>query len=259
MKGILKVVLALAAVIGIAVGAVFLFTADMVDVADRFFSAVRANNLQQATGYLSADFRRATNDQQLAAFLQANGLDRVKSESWSSRTVDGSRGTLKGTAMTDTGAVPLTMIFVKTGSDWLIHTIRKPQAGAQVQGSRPAVAIPAPKVLQQMADDTIHAFALAVQAKSMKGFYAGISKAWQDQTTPEKLDEVFKPFFESGMDLTKLRPLKPGIKTRKGLDKNGVLTVDGSYNTKPKTVSFEQKFIFENGAWKLLGIRVNVK
>jgi hypothetical protein len=290
MKTFLKILLGFVCFVALAIAAVFYFTANMVSVADDFFTAVKSKDIDKAYSCLSEDFKAATSREVLNDFLNKNGLNGFKSSSWAERSVSGSRGTLTGTISTETGgAIPIKLSFAKGDSGWKIYSIEKPPAGIQeekpkqegqpagIQPDKPAQQplstseqgktpetpparnVPSIDDQAKMVAATMHVFAVSVNEKSMAKFHAYCSGLMQRQYTVQKLDEIFTSFFDLGADLTLLDNLSPSFDEKAIINENGVLVIKGRYPTQPSQVYFEQKYITEGQGWKVVGINVNVK
>jgi hypothetical protein len=258
MKTFVKIVVGLVVFIMVAVAAVFYFTSGMVKTADAFFQSVKQQDLAKARGYLSEDFKASTDEVALRAFLTKGAILNFKEASWSERSVSGGRGELNGSITTDTkGVVPIKLMFVKESGTWKIYAIQKPTAGLQSEEASPAVPNKADQVA--MIKQAMRDFATSVNNKNMEHFRNSISQLWQKEVTTEKLNTVFAPFIEKAIDLTILEKHEPTIDGEPKLGENGRLVIKGVFPTKPSQVYFEQKFIYEGTAWKLVGLSVDIK
>lgn len=113
---------------------------------------------------------------------------------------------------------------------------------------------------QMLIVQNIDHFAQAVKAKDMSLFYKNISQFWQNKTSVAKLNQVFKPFIDSGIDLRGLRNMKPIIDTGPEVTNKADLHLTGHYDTTPSIVSFKQTYYMEGtGEWKLAEFFMDVK
>lgn len=258
MNTFFKILAALAAVVALAVGAIFYFTADMVSSAEGFFTAIKRNNLDEAYGYLSEDFRTNTSKAELGHFLGANGIDDIRQADWQSRSVNGGRGKLTGSVTTENnGVVPLSLSFVKSRDGWKIYSIEKPASGIRTESG--AQEMPSERQQVRLVSESMHVFAESLNDGNMIRFHSHVSGLWQQQFSPENFEESFAPFFGKGLDLTVLKDLSPQFTTRPMINDEGVLIIKGQYPTKPKKVFFEQKYIYEGLGWKLVGFSADIK
>lgn len=258
MKTFGKVLLGIVAVVALGIAAVFFFTADMARTADGFFKAVKADDMDSAFTYLSADFKAGTSEQALRDYLAANALDDFKEASWGSRSINGSRGSLVGSVTTRSGGVvPITLSFVKADSGWKIYSIQKPASGIQEEISGPR--LPPEQELVKLVADAMLVFAESVNEKSMAKFHRHVSNLLQQQYSVTQLDEAYASFYDLGADLTVLKGYSPQFDTPPAVDGDGVLRIKGRYATQPNSVYFEQSYIYEGLGWKILGFNIQVK
>lgn len=273
MKTWVKVLLGIVAVIGVAIAGVFYLTAGMVDTADGFFTAVKQNDMTKARGYLAEGFKARTDEKALQEFLDKGALTKFKEASWGTRQISGGRGELEGTVTTETGGViPIKLTFVKENDAWKIFELTKPPAGLQTGNAAPGVAdqagatklTSAPSVPEKASATalvklSLHDFIVSAKNKSMEHFRDSVSAFWRKQVTTQQLDEAFKPLTQSGANWAVLEDFDPIFSTDGTIDEDGVLLLTGHYPTKPSQVFFEQKFIREGDAWKLIGFKIEAK
>jgi hypothetical protein len=258
MKKWMVILLGLVVVITVAITAVFYSTSRMVDTAEAFFAAVRQNDIAKARGYLAEDFKANTDERAFQAFLTKSALSQFKQSSWSSREVSGDRGELVGSITTDGGGlVPLKVSFVKENGSWKIYAIQKPTAGLQAESSSPSVPARADSIA--LVKQSIHDFVVSVEKKNMEHFRGTVSQLWQKQVTTEKLNEAFKPIMDADANWSILNSVEPVLSSDVRVDDSGVLLLIGHYPTKPSQVHFEQKFIYEGVAWKLIGFKIQAR
>lgn len=247
---------------------VFRLTKPVVDEGERFLAALGGGSPAAAYGMASASLRASQSAEDFERTVKAFGLEGYRSANWSNRKIQNDRGTLEGTVVTKAGgSVPLELELIKEGGGWKVLAIRGPQAGAATHpaidtettpAAAPPLAAPGPEVAKPLALATLLAFNQAVQSKSFDSFHANISGAWQRQITAAKLLEIFRPFIDAGIDIEPIRDLEPVFASPPALDEDGVLVIEGHYPTTPNKVYFKLKYLAEGGAWKLLGINVNV-
>ena len=118
--------------------------------------------------------------------------------------------------------------------------------------------MPSEAELRALTRDSLLAFNRAVQAKDFTEFHKHISKLWQEQITPAKLKSIFEPFVAQEVDISPVAGLEPVFDEPAAID-DDVLVVQGHYPTTPSAVQFRLKFLNEKSAWKLVGIKVDVK
>lgn len=258
MKTFLKILAGIGALVVVAIVAVMFMTAGMSDTADKFFTAVKSDNYDEAYSLLSEDFKSNTSKSQLESYLSTNALTKFKEASWESRSVNGGRGELTGSITTETGGVvPISLGFVKGDNDWKIYSIKKPSSG--IQEETESVQLPSEKEQVKLVSDSMHVFAVSVKEKSMLKMFNHVSNLWQKQFSVEKFNEVFGSFYQFGDALMVLDQHSPQFSEKAAINEDGVLILKGLYPTKPNQLYFEQKYIYEGLGWKLMGLNVNIK
>ena len=132
MKTVMKIVLALALLIGGCTGVVFWATSGLPKAADAFFTAIAKQDYPAAIQLTTADFQASTSAEQLQAFAEENGLTGYREASWSSRSIENDTGALEGTlTLADGGSIPVTVQLVKGADGWRVQNVSKANAGVQ--------------------------------------------------------------------------------------------------------------------------------
>jgi hypothetical protein len=119
-----------------------------------------------------------------------------------------------------------------------------------------AAEVPPESELKSMTLSSLLAFNDGVQEKDFSDFYKELSALWQDQTTPEKLKELFNDFIEKEINIAPIKKLQPVFNKDATINSDGMLVIAGYYPTVPKRVVFELKYLKEKGDWRLAGINV---
>ena len=185
------------------------------------------------------------------------GLTDFASASWSSREKKNDRAHLEGSVKTRSGGtIPLNLDLVKESGTWKVNYLSAPQSGVAVeQGGK---QLPTDEKSKTLILDSLLDFNKAVQNKSFDGFHTKISRAWQEQITPDKLKEVFQQFIDKKLDISSIKTVEPILSEPPQINSDGLLVLQGYYPTHPSKVNFQLKYIYEHPAWKLFGINVNV-
>ncbi len=270
MKKIWKVLGIIAGVIAVIVVLALFATSGLRSTADEFFGAVKHQDIAKARGYLSEEFMASTDDATLKAFLEKSALLNFKEASWSESNISNGRGELNGLITTETGGhIPIKLMFVKEHDSWKIYALQKPTAGLQssepseppasMTAKQPASTIPGTADQINLSRQAMHDFALSVKSKNMEHFRSTISRLWQSQFTTQQLNEAYGKIISANLDLTVVDPLQPVLDGDAKIDDKGILTIKGHYPTHPSTLNFENSFIFEESAWKLIGLNIQIK
>lgn len=251
--------LALAASIGTCLGFVFYATSGMVETADQFFAAVRAQDLPAARALLSEEFRASTDEAELLDYFRSSALGQYQEAHWSSRATSGGRGELEGSITTASGGtIPMHLVFVREQGAWRIYSLQKPPAGLVAESTSSAGVPPRAQQIG-LVRRSMHDFAFALAARDMTGFHHTISGLWQAQITPQQLLAQFHQLVDDELDLRPIDRLTPSIDPEPTIDERGVLIVTGRYKTHPSVLKFEQKYVYEGVTWKLIGFYVDLR
>lgn len=126
-------------------------------------------------------------------------------------------------------------------------------------------SVPADDKLQALAKETFSDFSDAIQDRDFTDFHGKIATVWQKDSTPEELNDAFKPFIDNKENYNFKKALAsqtavftpaPTFEKVAGLD---ALVLRGNYPTKPELTTFELKYVEEGSEWKLVGINVRTK
>ena len=119
-----------------------------------------------------------------------------------------------------------------------------------------AAEVPPQSELKSMTLESLLLFNDGVQDKDFSDFYKEISKLWQEQTTADKLKQLFSDFIDKEVNIAPIKKLEPVFNKDAKINSDGMLVIAGYYPTTPKRVVFELKYLEEKGDWKLAGINV---
>lgn len=165
---------------------------------------------------------------------------------------------IKGKYLVSEGDVLFEHKYVYESSAWKLIGINvniEPKTLAKIKSE----IIPTEAEIKSLVQLTMLDFAMALKIKDFSKFYKNIAKIWQDQSSLDKFSRIFKSFIDKKVDLTGIKDLEPVLEKTPYLDNNGLLCVQGSYATKPSKSVFNLKYLLENGTWKLVGIKINLK
>lgn len=258
MKSWIKVLLGIAVAIALAVAVAFYFTSGVAKTGDEFFAAVVSGEKEKAYGTLSDAFRASTPEDELAAFLSANGMDKVSDVGWSSRSVSGGRGSLAGTlATTEGGSIPVEIDLIKEKGRWKIYALRN-AAGQPGVGYGPKKLPDERHQLALIAKSTA-AFADAVAAGDMAGFHSHISHHWGQQFDVAKLNETYRSLYRHGRWLQAVKTLAPVYEGPPELSDDGTMEIRFYYPADDVNIHFELSYIYEGMGWKLFGLSVRAE
>ena len=130
-----------AAVVGFFVYYVFKITADPLKVVNLQLEALKANDLEKAYTYCSAEFKKITNYQKFQDFVSGNPkLKNSKEFTSSNREISQGVAKLKGNLVSNEGSTtPVEFHLVREGRNWRVQYIDLGNAGlAQTQEQKSA-------------------------------------------------------------------------------------------------------------------------
>lgn len=257
MKTWMKVALAIVAAIAALLGVIFWLTGDITKTGDDFFDAVQNDDIDSAYALLSSDFQAGTSKQQLQTFLESYGLDEVTDTSWSGRSISGSTGELNGTVETVQGeSIPVKLELVKGNNGWKIYSIVKQKPGFQSRSDASVPPTPSQEELIALVSQTTSDFVDGLNAPTMAGFHKTMAPQFQREASVEKLEKAFSQFRgEKRMEVFKT--LRPGMTMPVNVQDNGILIIEGSYNTRPTKLNYRYSYGYIGSSWKLMGIAVD--
>lgn len=122
-----------------------------------------------------------------------------------------------------------------------------------------AQSLPNPLVQEVLVKANLLSFGDAVMADNFTVFHARLSKPFRDQFPPDRLRQTFKEFVEKRPSFEVIAA-KPAVPTGEAkIDGEGVLRLNGRFETTPKQVKYQLGFIRSEGDWKLSSINVQIE
>ncbi len=231
---------------------------EMPETAEEFFKKVKEQNYEDAYQLVSDVFKENTSLDELINFLEGTSLSKFKSANWNSRKYENNEGELKGEIINDNGGtIPITIKFVKEMGKWKILSIYIEQSGIKIQSEK-GKTIPNDKTLKKMASEAMLNLAKAINSKDFTPFYNFVSAIWQKETTPENLKKIFQEFIDKEIDLELIQNSEVII-TSQPLIEGDFLSFGGYFKSKPYTIHYHLKYLYEFPKWKLAGISVEVQ
>jgi hypothetical protein len=103
-------------------------------------------------------------------------------------------------------------------------------------------------------------FAQSAKKKDFTPFYKNIAELWKSQTSAAELNKTFTPFFAIGEDLeTIVDKASPVLDEPPSIGSNNFLTLKGYFPYQGSQFVFAFQYAYENGAWKLVAVKVETK
>jgi hypothetical protein len=131
-------------------------------------------------------------------------------------------------------------------------------------GEKPS-APPTEAESQALLKQTMSDFASAIESGNFQTFRGNASKEFQSQFSDDQVKTTFKTFTDQKEDIVpilkeastmtpKFSPA-PTMREEKGYS---IWVTNGSFDTTPVAVKFQNEYVYQDGKWKLLKIQVNL-
>jgi hypothetical protein len=246
MKNIVIGIIIAAVFIGGLFAVLFLWTGNMVDVADAFFADIQAGDEGYAyDNYTSQGFKTNVSIDQFNSLLEGTQIGECKNASWPNREIKNNTGFIKGSIRTDRGEeLPMKIDFIKEEGEWKIHHI----------GFDPV--IPKDETIYKLVNNQVLLLDKAVKKQDFKEIYNKSASGFRQGGSPGKFQKAFHAFIDKKIDLSIIKDKNPVFDEKPKLLQKGVFSVSGHYETEP-AVYFNFIFIFEDVYWKM--VKINVK
>jgi len=237
-------------VIAITIAAVFMYTGGMTKDAKAFFTALKNNDIAKASTYLSKNFTDSTSIEEFQAFFDSSILADYKDSSWNSRSVKNGLGEIIGTVKTEAGQkIPLTVSFIKEDGKWKISSINIDNAGFNLGNA----GLPTADEQVELVVASMKAFSDSLDKQSMEGFRNHVSAFWRNQQDINKFEEDFSSVYVSTEAFHQVvTNASPIFYQEPSIDDNGILLIEGYYPSGENKLNFEQQYLREGLAWKLI-------
>ena len=118
--------------------------------------------------------------------------------------------------------------------------------------------LPPEKELKARVLETLLAFNKAAQENSFAGFYNDrLAAPFRQQLSLERFTGIFQVFHDKG-DLSYVTKTDVVFDEPPAFNRDGLLVLKGHFPTRPNKVTFQFKYLNESGAWKLMGVNVQL-
>jgi hypothetical protein len=112
--------------------------------------------------------------------------------------------------------------------------------------------------MRQLAKDTLIEFNKAVQQKDFSALHATVATPFAAQFSPQQMRQAFTSFTDRKTNLAAIKNTSAILQPGPSIDERGVLNLSGFFPVQPLPVYFKNKYVWQDGKWKLLAIDVQL-
>ncbi|MEI6560573.1 MAG: hypothetical protein WCO68_00635 [Verrucomicrobiota bacterium] len=240
-----------------------------------FFQKISESRFQEAYDSAAFGFRAQTDFPSFQATAKELGLNTgTVSCNWlSEERTEEEDVKLTGELLSGNGArIPVHLTLIQERRAWRVFTLRTPSQSGNKKEDRFSLLgkgggfkssanreLPSLKSLQKLTESSLLLLNRAVQQGDFNEFYNTVSLTWQNQLTVNQLKREFQPFIDAHVDISDIQQCEPVFDTPPEITSEGILSLDGHYETRRNKLTFSLHFIFEFPYWKLYGVKVQIR
>jgi hypothetical protein len=121
-----------------------------------------------------------------------------------------------------------------------------------------AQKVPEARMQELLVRTTLLTFNDANLTSNYTVLHAKMSKPFRDQFPPDKLKSAFNDFSEKHIDIAYVAAMAPIPDKPASINDDGVLTLEGHFETTPKKLKYNLGFIMSDGLWKPIRLNVDI-
>jgi hypothetical protein len=247
---------------------------DPAEAAKQFFQLLAAGQSSAAYASAAFGFQAQQTEKAFAQTVKEIGFTPQDTLAWEPPEVTKDQAKVRVEVAAKNGRkVNFIVTLVPESGAWRVHSLRSPRGetdsrlenrftlvgkGAAFSDAQ-SQRLPDEKEVRQMILRVLAKFDEAVQQKSFKDFYDDVAVAWQKQLSVGQLERAFQPFVNAGVHLGGFREAEMQLDGPAVINTEGVLVVNGHFQTAPWQVYFSMKFMYELPRWKLFGLDLNLQ
>ena len=131
-------------------------------------------------------------------------------------------------------------------------------ASAQTTPSDNTQTVPNDFAQEVMIKSMISALSDAIITDDYSVFRAQLAKPFQDAYSSDQLKATFKALAVQDAYMGVALAMKPIPTEAAKIDSDGVLDLNGYFDTNPSKIKYDLKFIPADGGWKPIGVNINL-
>lgn len=120
-------------------------------------------------------------------------------------------------------------------------------------------AVPGGEEALGLARRAMHDLGVSLAGDSMEHFRSTVSEPWQEQYPLEKFEKAYGSLRKAKVPWGDLDGLPMVIASDPAIDGEGVLELEGYYDTRPQRIHFRQQWVGAPGSRKLLGLQISFR
>jgi hypothetical protein len=121
-----------------------------------------------------------------------------------------------------------------------------------------AQKVPDATMQEMLIKSTLLTFNDANVTENYTVLHAKMSKPFRDQFPPDRLKTAFKDFSDKHIDIALVAAKIPVPDMPASINDDGVLTLEGHFDTSPKKLKYILGYIMSDGEWKPIRLKVDV-
>ena len=252
---------------------------DPESAANIFFATLEHGDPRAAYGSAAFGFQASQTFDGFLSNARDLGLVGGQPPVWTSREAHGAEARLDGALVNASGQpVKVSVTMTPDGKAWKLFSLQTATGSQQTENHFTLVGkgsgfndvyhqpMPAPGQLDALVHRTLAGFNSAIRKGDFHAFYLTLSQQWRDGqrltgdqaagVTETMLKNHFQGFTDKKIDLSAVAGLPPVYDRPPQINEDGLLEVQGHFNTPDFRVSFDLDYAYEIPRWKLFGIEV---
>ena len=121
-----------------------------------------------------------------------------------------------------------------------------------------AQKVPDATMQEMLIKSTLLTFNDANVTENYTVLHAKMSKPFRDQFPPDRLKTAFKDFSDKRIDIALVAAKIPVPDMPASINDDGVLTLEGHFDTSPKKLKYILGYIMSDGEWKPIRLKVDL-
>jgi hypothetical protein len=252
---------------------------DPESAANTFFAALEHGDPRVAYGSAAFGFQAGQTFDGFLSNARDLGLVDGQPPVWTGSEAHGAEVRLDGTLLSASGQpVKISVTMTPDGKAWKLFSLQTASGGQQTENHFTLVGkgsgfndvyhqpMPGPRQIDALVHQTMAGFNSAIRKGDFHAFYLTLSQQWRDGerltgdqaagVTEKMLKNHFQGFTDKKIDLSAVAGMSPVYERPPQINEDGLLEVQGHFDTLDFRVSFALDYAYEIPRWKLFGIDV---